>query len=235
MDSQVADLRDILRKTSSKILDEYDDYSGTFSVMSTTTGRKPPPTPGSQLPAVVTAVPQQQQQQKQQQQTNNATNNMNLIAKYAHLDCAKMLERTGADLAEMEAEMARQNRVACISSKTKMSLLEDKFRYVVNARSSLNKLSSQLAVMYADKCIKQAQMDVWENSYVKLKEIYMCKVNSDTVEKIFYNLDLTSSSCVGASSSLSNNSTGAAAAVSSNELSLANTVFSNFSDSKKSG
>lgn len=228
IDVQVSEMRDILRKANSKVLDEYDEFSGTLSVMST--NKKPPSTPSSSsqqqfYPSssnVAVAVTSNIQVPTQTRQDN-------FHSKYSSLDCAKMLERMSAELSELDSDLVKQNRVA-ISSKTKLSLLEDKFRYVVNIRTSLGKLSAQLYSMYQEKCIKQVEIDVWENSYIKLKEIHMSKINSDTVEKIFYNIDITSPS--SSSSSLSLNSS---KFPNSSEMNLSNTVFSNFSDSRKSG
>lgn len=232
MDVQVSEMRDILRKANSKVLDEYDEFSGTLSVMST--NKKPPSTPSSSSQqqfypsssssssTAAVAVTSNIQVPTQRRQDN-------FQSKYSSLDCAKMLERMSAELSELDSDLVKQNRVA-ISSKTKLSLLEEKFRYVVNIRTSLGKLSAHLYSMYQEKCIKQVEIDVWENSYVKLKEIHMSKINSDTVEKIFYNIDITSPSSSSSSSSLNSSKF-----PNSSELNLSNTVFSNFSDSRKSG
>lgn len=229
MDAQVSEMKEMLRKANSKILEEYDEYSGTLSIVP---AKKPPSTPigpsGHQLQPPSTPHQMHQSLSTPVLATLQPPpiTNSNLIVKYASLDCAKMLERVGLDLNEIDAELVRQSRVP-INTKTKTSVVEEKFRFVVNARASLVKLSAQLFTMYQEKSMKQAEMDVWENSYVKLKEIYMCKVNSDTVEKIYYELEITSSASKLAG--------GSADSPANFELDLSNTVFSSFSDSRKSG
>lgn len=214
MDIQVSELKEALKKLSSKLLEDYDEFDGTF-IQSTTSKsssssslgnsynntKRPSPTP-----VVVPPPPK-------------PIINFN---HYGRMDCPKMLERVGVDLGELEAELVRQNRVP-INSRTKQNVVEEKFRAVVYLRTTLNKLSSLLYSMYDEKSIKQPEIDVWEISYIKLKEIYMCKVNSDTVEKIYYNLGLPTFKvqAIGRSNE--------------SESNICSGVFSNFSDSKKSG
>jgi hypothetical protein len=151
MDGQEKELKDMLKRMGSSLLEDYDEFDGSF----------------------VSSVNKKPQ------------NDFH----YEHLDCANMLEAVCLDLGELEIEIMKQNRLVS-NSKTKMSLVEEKFKNLVYSKAALNKINSQLYSMYQEKCIKQIEIDILENSYLKLKEIYMCKLNSDTVEKIYYNMDL---------------------------------------------
>lgn len=207
LEVQVNDLKETLKKTNSKILENYDEYDGTFitpsphrqqrisTSMSSISSTSAPAAPYIQLKELIN------------------------VNSYTHLDCAKMLERVGLDLNELECELVRQNRIL-INSRTKTNLMEEKFRTLVNLKQTIAKLSLHFCSLYDDKCIKQSEIDVWENSYARLKEIYMCKVNSDTVEKIYYNIEIAAFR--------RNNKI-------ENDFASSHSVFSSFSDSKKTG
>ncbi len=115
------------------------------------------------------------------------------LMKYANMDCKFMLETMSSELEDIEADINKEVQLQkSLPTNNKLNQIEidEKFKYVDKLKKRLNEFEDYLIYLYDEKKIKQNELDVLENCYVKLKEIYINKTSSETLGKIFYGLPL---------------------------------------------
>lgn len=136
------------------------------------------------------------------------------LLKYENMDCRMMLDSLSSDLDDQESEVNNevhwQKLIVNTGGNHKLNKFEvdEKFKHLEKMRAKVNELEDYLVYLYQVKKIKQDELDVLESCYVKLKEIYINKISSETLEKIFYGLPLPSFKLVtnGSGNSSSENS-----------------------------
>ena len=113
--------------------------------------------------------------------------------KYQNLDCNQLLEATDRDLNQLELELSMfRSTISSTKSKESIAKMKEKFEQINEIKSKLERLEYETQHLFHEKRIKPNELDLYENCYFKLKEIHMYKNCPQTLNKIFYNLELPS-------------------------------------------
>jgi hypothetical protein len=130
------------------------------------------------------------------------------LLRYAPMDCRMMLDTFDLDITSQEHEVNKEVQfLKTLPTNHKLNLFEvdEKFKHVEKLKKKIYELEDYLIYLYQEKKIKQNELDVLENCYVKLKEIYINKISTETLEKIFYGLPLPSFKLVSNNNNNNNN------------------------------
>ena len=113
--------------------------------------------------------------------------------KYQSLDCNQLLQATYTDLNDIELELTNfRAAISSTKSKESISKMKEKFESLNGLKEKLERLEYETVNLFQEKKIKHNELDLYENCYFKLKEIHMYKNCPQTLNKIFYNLQLPS-------------------------------------------
>lgn len=152
------------------------------------------------------------------------------LLRYAPMDCRMMLDSFDTDINAQEQEIQKEVQfIKTLPSNHKLNLFEidEKFKHVEKLKKRIYEIEDYLVYLYQEKKIKQNELDVLENCYVKLKEIYINKISTETLEKIFYGLPLPSFKLVSNNSNNNNNMLTEKSITKDSTTALATLVFHN--------
>jgi predicted nuclease with TOPRIM domain len=113
--------------------------------------------------------------------------------KYQNLDCNQLLEAIDGDLNRLEFDLTNfRATISSTKSKESIAQMKEKFEQINEMKNKLERLEYEAKHLFHEKRIKPNELDLYENCYFKLKEIHMYKNCPQTLNKIFFNLELPS-------------------------------------------
>ena len=111
-------------------------------------------------------------------------------SRYASMECRQMLDEMNRELDKWEHEEVKINRAILALKPKQYMKINEIFIHIERVKSAVWWLDEQLVHLYQEKKVKQNDLDILDNCYLRLKEIHINKMSSEALGKIFYGLPM---------------------------------------------